>query len=236
MKRIKVVLWDFDGTLIDSTRESMENMILTAKQLGFEVPTIELLQKYWGIPFFRFVEEIAKECGWKKGDVDSFISKCQKNRELWRSHRLFEGTKDALETLVSQGIKIGIISTRVKKLGRKDLFSIMDYFKALDINPNMFFFIQGQEDCEYIKPNPMVFDPVLALLKEQGIDSNQVVYVGDTIHDFRAAEDYVPSISFVAIDSGACKRDIFLLAGVSKECIINSPQEIFGVINFLENL
>jgi len=46
VNKIKVILYDFDGTLIDSTRESMESMILTAKQLKFKVPKIKLLQRY----------------------------------------------------------------------------------------------------------------------------------------------------------------------------------------------
>lgn len=234
MKSIKAILWDFDGTLIDSTRESMENMILTTKQLKFKVPTIKLLQKYWGIPFSKFVEKIAEECAWKEGSVDLFVSKCQENREQWRSHRFFEGTKEALEILISQELKIGIISTRIKESGSGDLFSIMDYLRILNVNLSMFFFIQGREDCQHIKPNPMVFDSVLAILKEQGIDLSEVIYVGDTLYDFRAAKDYVPSLSFVAITSGACDKVDFLQAGVPEECIINYPKEIFKVVDFLE--
>ena len=235
MKNIRVILWDFDGTLLDSTKESMENMIQMANELKLRAPTIEMLQKYWGIPWLEFIEKIAKACDWKEGSTKLFINKCKENKELWRKHQLFSKTKETLESLVSQGIKIGIISTRIKESAGKDLFSIMDYFRILDINPNIFFVIQGRENCRYIKPNPMVFNLVLTNLKKENIDLDQIVYVGDTIHDFKAASNYVPSLSFVAITSGACSRSNFLEKEVPSECVISSPKEIFGAIEFLNS-
>jgi len=234
-KIIKAILWDFDGTLLNSTPESMENMIWVAKQLGLEIPTIELLQKYWGILWFEFIKIIAHDCYWEDGSVNQFANKCRENKERWRNHQFFEGTEETLDILISQGVKNGIISTRIKDSAGGDLFSITDYFKLLGVDPNVFFFIQGREDCPYVKPNPRVFDLVLAKLKEQDIAPDEVVYVGDTMHDFWAAKNYVPSLSFIAITSGACNADQFLLAKVSQECIINSPQGIFEAIKFLEN-
>ena len=236
MKKIKAILWDFDGTMLDSTIESMNNMLWVAEQLRFKIPSIELMQKYWGITWLKFIDKIAYDCDWEEGSTKLFVEKCKENNHLWRTHKLFEETKETLEILVSQGIKIGIVSTRIRESAGKDLFSIMDYFKILDIDSNMFFIIQGQEDCPFKKPDPEVFDSAMELLAKKGINPEEVIYVGDTLHDFRAATNYIPSIFFVAIDSGACDRRTFLQKGVFQECIINSPREIFSAINFLENL
>jgi len=236
VKKIKVVLWDFDGTLLDSTRESMENMIFIAEKLGLRAPSVEILQKYWGMPWLEFLDEVARECKWQKGIKGKFLDKCRENKHLWRSHKLFEGTNNTLKILISKKIKVGIVSSRVKESVGKDLFSIMDYFKKLEINTNMFFIIQGREDCSYVKPNPRVLDSVIEILRKDGIGLDEIVYVGDTIHDFNTASKHIPKISFVAVVSGACDSVIFLQEKVSPECIIDSPAGIFESIKFLENL
>jgi len=112
----------------------------------------------------------------------------------------------------------------------------MDYLRMLDIDLDMFFIIQGQEDCKHMKPDPRVFIPALTILEEEGIIPEEVVYVGDTVdHDLEPTLQYHPQIPFVGMVSGAADKEDFLEAGILKECIIDSPEKIFRAIDFLKN-
>ena len=237
MKIIKAIIWDFDGTMLDSTHEGMENMIFIAKLLKFNLPTIKIFQKHWGALFFNFLDKVAEDCGWPEGARNLFLDKSRENRHLWKKHKFFPGTKLVLEKLEDRGIKLGIISTRVKESAEKDIFSMMDYFEISDINPKMFFIIQGSKDCSCLKPDPKVFDLALARLEEQNISPNEVVYVGDTAnYDLKATLVHKPKLSFIGMVSGACSRKTFLQEGVPRECIINALEQIFGAIEHIQNM
>jgi len=207
MRKIKAILWDFDGTLLNSTRESMKNMRSIAKLLGLRIPTFKILKEHWGISWLKFIDKIAKDCDWPEGSPELFVDKCRENKQFWEGHKLFPKIKETLKTLIFQGIKVGIISTRIKESAGRDLFSIMDYLEKLDINPSIFFIIQGRKDCEYLKPNPKVFDPALTILRKDNVNLDQIIYVGDTVnYDLEVTFGYTPNIPFVAVVSGAYKQ------------------------------
>lgn len=143
--------------------------------------------------------------------------------------------KEVLEKLKLRGIQVAIISSRTKQAPKEDLFSIMYYLKSNNVDPNVFFFIQGREDCEQVKPNPQVFFPITGILENQDISWKEVIYVGDTInYDLESTKRHHPQISFVGMDCGAADKVDFMKAGISKECIINSPEQIFRAIDFYE--
>ncbi|MDP1846135.1 MAG: HAD hydrolase-like protein [Candidatus Moranbacteria bacterium] len=96
-----------------------------------------------------------------------------------------------------------------------------------EIDTGLFRFIQTASDLprELHKPNPEVFSRIISILLSEGVRREEILYIGDNITDFRAANG--AGIYFVGVTSGGLTtRDDFLRIGVSKKHILDSIRNL----------
>lgn len=174
---IRAVLFDLDGTLVDSLEDltdavnhmltsfsknplsstEVRNMVgkgarnLVQQALGMESPTdIE-----HGLRLFM------------KFNTDHIADKS----------RLYTGAREILENLAAYGIRMAIISNKGATLSRMILekLAIADFFEI----------ICGGDTFPEMKPSPL---PLKLVIDKLGIKSNEVFMVGDSINDIQAGK------------------------------------------------
>ena len=168
----KYVLFDLDGTLIDTNKLIMDSFKYTYKTgLGLEVSEQEIL-KYFGEPLIvtlaRYSEDKANEL------FKTYIEYNESRHD--DTVTIFEGIKELLEELVKQGCALALVTSKRRKVALMglELFDIKKYFDV---------FI-ALEDTEQHKPNPA---PALKALELLGAQPCDAIMVGDSVFDIHCA-------------------------------------------------
>jgi phosphoglycolate phosphatase len=171
-RRIKLVVFDLDGTLVDSIEELLAatNYVRTAYSLP---PFTELdVRTMLGNGGKRLIEQALPEAG--KDELKRAMTMYLEFSEthLLESTRIFPSVMETLAVLEKAGVRMAIISNKHSKLSRKLLAGLgMDtYFSA----------ILGPDSLPRFKPSP---DPVFKLLEEFSTTADECLLVGDSISD-----------------------------------------------------
>jgi len=175
LKNIKAVLWDFDGTLLDSNdviSESWRHTVMS--YVGREVSDEELRR--------TFGEMLIDSMRWLVPEVDpveavDFYREYQKEIFLDRI-RLFDGTEEVLRALNKAGFKNAIVTSRLKRSTHRALnkFGLTELFDA----------VLTASDTDKFKPDP---EPIYMILDMIGCSPGEAIFVGDTSHDIEAGKN-----------------------------------------------
>lgn len=170
--RFPVVLFDLDGTVIDSGSiilASMRHASLTV--LGREIPDAELVQAVGGPGLVEQMRMLDAD------RVDELVD-CYRahNEPLHAELTECAGMTDALTTLKGQGRRLGIVTAK-----RRATVDIAFRYLPLE---SFFEVVVGADDTERHKPDP---EPLLFALDRLGASPEQAAYVGDSPFDIRAA-------------------------------------------------
>jgi phosphoglycolate phosphatase len=104
-------------------------------------------------------------------------------------------------------------------------YEVEHFMAHLGLDNAVFFIFQAAGESEYHKPDPRVFDPLIASLQQyNNIGRSEILYVGDSLSDFYAARD--AHLQFTAVLTGATTREQFQAAGVNPEKILDSIIEL----------
>ena len=171
---IKVILFDMDDTLIKTFETKKEAL----KALGRKYYHVELsdeeIRAHWGKPLRSLLQSLYKHAE----DIEEAVDRYIIERDNFPT-ALYEDTLSTLDEL-SKKYLLGILTA-------KSRLYIKDDLKLTGISENLFFVIQTEEDTDVHKPDPAVFNHIVATLEGKGIQKSEVVYVGDSLSDFYAA-------------------------------------------------
>jgi pyrophosphatase PpaX len=174
--RFPAVLFDFDGTLVDSIRLIVESYHHTMRVHGLEPRPdafwIEGLGTPLRVQFRRFTDDeeevqrlISTYREWNLARHDAMV-------------RAYPGALDAVRSLKSAGARLGIVTSKNLHGLRKGL--ILCGFDGL------FDVLVTSDDPVESKPSPQ---PVLTALERLGAAPSNALVVGDSPHDIAAGRD-----------------------------------------------
>jgi pyrophosphatase PpaX len=211
--RFPVVLFDLDGTLIDSgpiILESMQYAVRTV--LGREVPRDELGLTIGGQGIVAQMQAI---------DAD----RADELLEAYKEHN--DGLHDTLEAfdellallpgLRAEGRRLGIVTAK----RHRTVALALDRFPVLREN---FDVVVAHEDTDRHKPDP---EPVLHAVARLGGSPGDAAYVGDSPFDIQAAKS--AGAFAVAVSWGGIHPDERLLME-EPDAFVRSPEELLGVL------
>ena len=173
-KKIRGVIFDLDGTLIEAYEAIYLGLEEAFQSLGKPLFPLKDVVKHLRVdleatlaPFFTR-EETAR--------VIPVIRKKYEEVYLEKTHFL-DGAKELLETLYGQGIGLAVASNKFGRFSRGALshLGVAGQFKS----------ILGAGDGLRNKPFP---DMIKASLKEMGLPPEEAVFVGDSIEDIEAGK------------------------------------------------
>lgn len=211
--RFPIVLFDLDGTLIDSgpiILESMQHAVRTV--LGREIARDELGLTIGGQGIVAQMQAIDAE------HADALLEAYKVHNDgLHETLEAFEELLVLLPGLRAEGRKLGIVTAK----RHRTVALALDRFPALRAD---FDIVVAHEDTDRHKPDP---DPVLHAIDRLGGAPEQAVYVGDSPFDVQAAKS--AGAFAVAVGWGGIHPDERLLAE-EPDAFVRSPAELLDVI------
>ena len=174
----KLVIFDLDGTLLDTIADLAESANYALKQLGYPTHDVETIRTFVGNGINKLLERALPS-----------HEQTEENLMRMRSHfvpyydvhnadlsSLYPGIVYLLEDLQAKGIQIAVASNKYQEATVK---LVKQYFPDID-----FVEILGQREGINVKPDPsIVFD----ILQKTHVSKEDVLYVGDSGVDMQTA-------------------------------------------------
>ncbi len=173
---IKLVIFDLDGTLIDSMDLVVETFRITAEALGIPID-LSKVRKSIGLPGRQILARAVLKPISEK-ETDEFLRRrSELHNRLIAKIRLFPDTISTLEKLREKGYLIAIASSnKRKRLERILSVKNLDQYVSVTVS---------YEDVDKPKPHP---DMVLKAVELAGVKTQEAIMVGDTVYDVEAAK------------------------------------------------
>ena len=210
--RYSVVLFDLDGTLVDSgTMIIASYRHATRTVLEREIPD-EVLAGFIGGGSIREHMRTLDE-----DRADELVRVYREHNEpLHDELQAFPGVEDLLETLIAEGRRLGVVTAKRRRT--VDLaFDVLPIERYFDV-------VVTTESTERHKPHP---DPVLYALDELGADRGDTAFVGDSPFDVAAGK--AAGVFTVAVSWGKIHPEE-RLREAGADVLVHSPQELLDVL------
>lgn len=169
--KYKQIIFDIDGTLIDTEDAVMQSMQDTI---------LEMTGKFYEIEDLTFAFGITGEDALKRlglAPVDTIVKRWEERFQHYKERMVvFEGMEDVLEKLIAKGYELGVVTSKNGKECEEDFFTypISKYFKT----------IVCADDTKEHKPNP---EPLLKYMELTGCKAEELIYIGDSEYDMKCA-------------------------------------------------
>jgi pyrophosphatase PpaX len=210
--RFPVVLFDLDGTVIDSGAIILASMRHAAKEvLGSEPPDKELMAAVGGPGLEAQMHALAPD------RVEELVSVYRAHNEpLHEGLVCCAGMDDVLAQLKDEGRRLGIVTAKRR-------LTVELAFAQVPIE-HLFETVVGGDETERHKPDP---EPLQLALERLGASPEEAAYVGDAPFDVKAAK--AAGLFSVAVAWGgihARER----LAEEEPDALVETPEELHGVL------
>lgn len=182
-----IILFDLDGTLIDSTEAILESFHYSLKIHGVvsDVDDSKITEQI-GHPLSVMFEAIGVPWELNEAHIVSY-------KNYYRSIAcdktfLLPNAREAIEEALLVA-RLGIVTTKTAEYSREILrhLGIMDHFEVLI----------GFENVQNLKPHP---EPILKAIEQMGVTQESVWMIGDTRLDIEASNR--AGVDHVAVTSG----------------------------------
>lgn len=214
--KIKLIIFDFDGTLGDTRRNIVTTMQMTIAEMGLPCRSEAECVSTIGLPLYGCFEslypdtdkEIIQQC------TDTYRRVFQENLQTIKP-QTFPKVVETLSALKEQGLTLAIASSRSHA-------SLVELTHDLGISDVISYLI-GADDVKKAKPNP---EPVLNVLQVLGYEASETLVVGDMNVDI-----------LMGVNAGAWTCGVTYGNGTKKELeeagadyIIDSIDELIGIV------
>ena len=181
-----IILFDLDGTLIDSTYAIVNTFYHSFDVHGVSRPSEEAIKALIGYP----LDVMYKELGIDESEVWGFVTTYKERYKIISTEQtqLLSFAKEAVIT-ASTFAQLGIVTTKTGTYSEilMEHFDLMKYFEVLI----------GREHVESPKPHA---EPILKALKKMDNEDKDVWMIGDTKLDLISANN--AGVNAIAVLSG----------------------------------
>lgn len=192
----RAIIFDFDLTLADPTKGTIECVNFALERLGLPHADDEQIKRTIGLSLEDTFLRLTKQT--KSQDVSLFISSFVERADQVMAELtlVFDSVPATTRRLIEMGFELGIVSTkfryRIEEILARE--GLLDRFRV----------IIGGEDVNEHKPHP---SGLIAAMSRMQVDTDDVLYVGDSTVDALAAER--AKVPFIAVLSGTTSETEF---------------------------
>ena len=212
-KKYNTVIWDLDGTLLDTLEDLKDSVNFAMREYGYAERTLEEIRVFVGNGVKKLVE-LAIPGGSdnpKYPEVYDVFCKHYEKHNMDKT-RPYAGVVEVISKLKDRGVKQAIVSNKVDS----GVQTLNNAFFGVDV-------AIGVQEGLVRKPAP---DMVFKALEELEADKNLTVYVGDSEVDLKTAES--SGLDCISVLWGFRKREE--LEPFSPKCMISNPEDVLNFI------
>lgn len=187
------VIFDWDGTLMDSTGRIVSAMQTSAANVELPIPSTKAVKGIIGLSMQACMDKLFPEAGEEQRAALLEEYRFQYVEGDDTPTPLFEGVMDSLEWLKGNDIKIAVATGK----SRAGLDRVMK-----EINLLNYFDLSICADEAEGKPHP---EMVHRLLDKAGHKKEQAIVIGDSIHDLHMAQN--AGVDSIGVTSGANEHE-----------------------------
>lgn len=215
MKKYDTVIFDLDGTLLNTLEDLADAVNYVMEKNGFPKRTLEEVRHFVGNGIRRLMEQAVP----KHVTEEAFEQVFEEFRSYYTEHcqiktRAYDGIMRLLNELYKKQYAMAIVSNK----NHAAVCELNDIYFQKYINVAI-----GQKDGIRKKPAP---DTVLQALKELKKTTENAIYVGDSEVDFATAEN--SGMDCVLVTWGFRTKEE--LAEFYPKAFINYPEELLAVL------
>lgn len=174
MRQYKHIIWDWNGTLFDDAHLCVEILNTMMAKRGLQSITIESYRKEFGFPVIDFYKMRGFDF-----EQENFDDVANEYISLYNSRRveckLRDGALEILQAIETSGLKQSILSAYHQDL----LKQVVEYFDITGFFTNICGLGDYYANCK--------IDLGKKLIGTTGLNSADILLVGDTAHDFEVA-------------------------------------------------
>ena len=174
MSQPALILFDCDGTLVDSQQQIVASMQTAFAGQGLAAPEASAVHAVIGLSLATAVDRLAP--GLEPGLREAVLSAYRRAYvDSERSLSLYPGVREGLESLRRKGYWLGIVTGK----SRNGLLRVLD-----DFDLHALFHVWRTADCCPSKPHPAM---VLECMDELGMEAAATQVIGDACFDMEMA-------------------------------------------------
>ena len=180
MAQARAVIFDLDGTLIDSIELIVRSYEHAVLEHGLPSPGRSEWLRWLGTPLKHQFSLLVGECEDQEARVEALIRTYRAwnlahHDELVKPYR---GVTEAVARLAADGRTMGIVTSKMRASAQRGM-------QHVGLDPQWFQCVVGLEDTTRHKPDPA---PLLLALEQLGVAPEHAIYVGDSPHDAACAQ------------------------------------------------
>jgi pyrophosphatase PpaX len=210
--RFPVVLFDLDGTVIDSGAIILASMRHAAREvLGVEVPDEQLMAAVGGPGLEAQMQALSPD------RADELVTVYRAHNEPLHDELVCcAGMDEVLVQLKDEGRRLGIVTAKRRQ-------TVELAFARIPIE-HLFETVVGGDETKKHKPDP---EPLLLALDRLGAAPGEAAYVGDAPFDVKAAK--AAGLYSVGVSWGGIHRRERLQAE-EPDALVDTTEELLGVL------
>ena len=217
-KNLKLILFDYDGTIVDSEITIVTGIKHALDFYNYNIPSDEIIRKNIGRALLPVFGELTKN-----PDPQVHSNLLDAYREWYRIEsekgkiidKLYEGAKEIIKKLYSDGYILGIATNKSKH-------GLIEGIERHEIK-EFFTTIKTVHDCN---PKPLP-DMGISSMKEVNVNNKNSLMIGDTINDALMAK--ACEMNFIGVSWGFNDKETLINNGAI--AVVNDFEELYLKIN-----
>ncbi len=209
-------IFDLDGTLLDTLEDLKNSVNYALLQKGYPERTVSQVRSFIGNGIPMLIKR-AVPADTPEADFEETLAIFKAHYQIHLADNTcpYDGVPEALQTLKSNGIKLGVVTNKAHEaaveLVKKHFGNLIDV-------------TIGQKMSLPTKPDPSSLFEAMNLLES---DAENVLYLGDSDVDVLTAHN--AGVDCMGVSWGFRDRELLVSAGA--EYVIDNPQEIIKILD-----
>lgn len=216
MKKIECVIFDLDGTLLDSRECSIKATKAAFTEMGLKVPSEVVIEHYMGIP----IEESFFKMSEQPLDQETATELIRVFRTYYQTYEestlnVFPEIPHVLEILMKRKVPCFVVSSKKTAVVKRNLAAqnLVAFFEE----------IIGSDAVSHYKPHPEGINKVVT---QYQFDPTRTIMVGDAIFDIQMGK--AAGVKTIAVTWGS--HDAKKLSADKPDALAEASQDILDYI------
>lgn len=208
MKKYKAIIYDIDGTVLNTLNMNMYPLIQIIKEETGEEWTFEQVLKFAAYPGMKVMQELGV-----KDQEKTYARWVKYVNEYEEGATLYDGFMEVFKAFQDNHIIQAVVSAKTAKQYEIDFVD-----KGLDKFMDVAILA---DDTTKHKPNP---EPLLECIKRLNIEVSETIYIGDALSDYQASRN-------AGMDFGYAKWGSVSSEGIDHpDLVFESPLDLLKLL------